>query len=141
MANSLEKACEDFFKALFAADSRSAGKDLENFDEDSIAKTNAIVFQAKQGEKNRAGFGGYMVEMVIDYKSPIGTSKAERDQGSALIHQVVYDSTLTLVARAAMATAAGLSDLIIKDEATGDRQNTSDLRKKTVTLPLIAKLA
>jgi hypothetical protein len=141
MSNSLEKACEDFFIALFAADPRSAGKQLANFDEDSTANSNAIVFQAKQGAKQLAADGGYDVEMIIEYRSPIGTAKSERDQGSALIHQVVYESTLTTNARAALATAAGLSCLLIKDESTGDRQNSSDLRKKIVTLPLQAKLA
>lgn len=141
MSNSLEKATEDFFVALFAADSRSAGKALVNFDEEGTAPINAIVFQAKQGEKNLAGDGGYEVEMIIEYRSPINTPEAERDQGSALIHQIVYESSISTVTRAAMATTAGLSALLIKDQATGDRQNTSDLRKKTVTLPLVAKLA
>jgi hypothetical protein len=141
MSNSLEFSCEDFFIRLFKADARSAGKELVHFDEETVGKSNAIVFQAKQTAKNLAGFGGYDVEMTIEYRSPIGTSQAERDKGAALIHEIVYESTLNPAVRAAMATAAGLSDLVIKDESGGDRQNTSDLRKRTVTLPLQAKSA
>lgn len=141
MANSLEFSCEDFFIRLFQADARSAGKELLHFSGSTLASSNAIVFEAKQGQKNLAAFGGYDLEMIIEYRSPIGTPDAERDQGAALIHDIIYDSTLTLGARAAMATAAGLADLLIKDEAGGERENTSDLRKRTVTLPLQARLA
>lgn len=141
MANSLEFSVEDFFIRLFGADSRSAGKALKHFDEETTAATNIIVFQCRQGEKNLAGDGGYLAEVIIEYRTPIGTSRAEGDQGAALIHDVVYDSALSLVTRAGFATAAGLAGLIIKDEASGDRENTADLRKRTVTLPIIAKLA
>lgn len=142
MANSLEYSCEAFFIALFAADSRSAGKELSHFDKETLAGSNAIVFQAKEGGQHLpADPGCSELEMVIEYRSPIGTSDAERDQGAALIHQVVYASTLSTNARAALATAAGIGKLLIKDEATGDRSNSSDLRKRTVTLPLVAKLA
>lgn len=141
MANSLEFSVESFFIALFQADSRSAGKTLAHFNSEETAAANSIVFEAKQGEKNLAGDGGYLTEMVITYRTPIGTSEAEQDQGAALIHSVVYESTISSVTRAALATTAGLSGLIIKDEASGERENTSDLRKRSVTLPLVAKLA
>lgn len=141
MANSLEFSVETFFISLFAADPRSAGKLLAHFGAEADASSNSLVFEAKQGQKNLAAFGGYDVEMTIEYRSPIGTSDAERDQGAALIHDIVYDSTLTLGVRAAMAAAAGLADLLIKDEAGGERENTNDLRKRTVTLPLQARLA
>lgn len=142
MANSLEFSVESYFIALFAADSRSAGKKLSHFDEEDTAGTNAIVFQAKEGAQHLAADAGCSeLEVLIEYRSPIGTSRSEGDQGAALIHQVVYASTLSGATRAAMATTAGLGKLLIKDEATGDRSNSSDLRKRTVTLPIVAKLA
>lgn len=141
MANSLEFSVENFFIALFAADSRSAGKLLAHFNRETAASSNSIVFEAKQGERNLAGDGGYLMEMIITYRVPIGTSETEQDQGAALIHEVVYESTIAANVRAAMATGAGLSGLLIKDEASGERENTPDLRKRTVTLPLIAKAA
>lgn len=141
MSNSLESACEKFFVALFKADPRSAGKTVVQFDEESKAPPKAIVVQAKQGSHNLAGPGGYDVEMTIEYRGPIKTSKAENDLTAAMLHEIIYDSTLSLPTRATMATAAGLSELVIKDESTGDRQNTSDLRKRSITVPLQAKLA
>lgn len=141
MSNSLESSCEKFFVALFKADSRSAGKSVIQFDEEDKAPTKAIVIQAKQGGHNLAGPGGYDVEITIEYRGPIKTSKAENDLTAAMLHEIIYDSTLSLLSRAAMATAAGLSELVIKDESTGDRQNTSDLRKRSITVPLQAKLA
>lgn len=141
MANSLEFSVETFFISLFAADSRSAGKLLAHFATEASASSNSLIFEAKQGEKSLAAFGGYLMEMEITYRVPIGTSEAEQDQGAALIHEVVYESTINPATRAAMATAAGLSDLLIKDESAGDRQNTADLRKRSVTLPIQAKHA
>lgn len=142
MSNSLEFSVESFFIALFAADSRSAGKALLHFNEENKAPVNAIIFQAKEGGQHLpADPGCSEIELTIEYRSPIGKSKAERDQGSALIHEVVYRSTIPNIDRIAMATAAGLSKLLIKDESTGDRQNTADLRKNIVTLPLVAKAA
>lgn len=141
MSNSLESACEKFFVALFKADSRSAGRDVVQFDEESKAKPKAIVIQAKQGGHNLAGPGGYDVEMTIEYRAPIKTSKAENDLTAAMLHEIIYDSTLSLASRSAMAVTAGLSELVIKDESSGDRQNSPDLRKRTITVPLQAKLA
>lgn len=141
MSNSLEFACEDFFIRLFKADSRSAAKNIVHFDEESKAPTKAIVIQAKQGNHNLAGPGGYDVEVIVEYRAPVGTSKAENDLTSSALHEIIYDSTIPLATRSAMATAAGLSQLVIKDEVTGDRSNTQDLRKRTITIPLQAKLA
>lgn len=141
MSNSLEFSTEAFFVALFAADARSAGKNPCHFDEDTDATTTAIVMQAKQGAHSLAAFGGYELEVSIEYRSPIGATKAENDLVAKMLLEVVYNSTISTVTRAAMATTAGLSDLLIKDESTGDRQNTNDLRKRTITLPVQAKLA
>lgn len=141
MPNSLEFSCETFFIKLFQADSRSAGKACVHFDEEEKAPTKAIVIQAKQGNHNLAGPGGYDLEMSIEYRGPIGTSKAENDLTSGMLHDIVYDSTIDPVVLRQMAIDAGLSQLLIKDESAGDRSNTSDLRKRTITLPIQAKLA
>lgn len=141
MPNSLEFSVEGFFVALFKADSRSAGKDVCHFDEESSAKTKAIVVQAKQGAHSLAGPGGYELEVMIEYRGPFGTSKAENNLTAAMLHDIVYDSTVSLPDRAAMATAAGLSELLIKDESSGTRSNSADLRKRTLMLPVQAKLA
>lgn len=141
MANSLESACEKFFVELFKADPRSAGKSVVQFDEESKAKSKSIVVRAVQGGHNLAGFGGYDLEISVEYRSPIGTSKAENDLASKMLNSIVYESTILHATRAAMATAAGLSDLLIKDEAAGNRENTENLRKRSITLPVQAKLA
>lgn len=142
MANSLEYSVENFFIAIFAADSRSAGKQLLHFDKAEMASSNAIVFQAKQGaEFLPADPGCSEVEVVIEYRSPGKTSEAERDQGAALLHQAVYSSPLTTMQKTTLMTAAGLSKILIPEGASSDRQNTSDLRKRTLTLPVVAKLA
>lgn len=141
MANSLEAACEKFFVALFKADPRSAAKNVVQFDEEEKAKSKSIVIRATQGAHNLAGFGGYDLEVMVEYRAPGKTSKAENDLTASALHQIVYDSTLSLAARAAMATAAGLADLLIKDESSGDRQNTNDLRKRSINLPIQARLA
>lgn len=141
MPNSLEKACEDFFVLLLRANSRLSGKTVVHFEEESEAPTKGIVVQAKQGAHVLVATGGYEVEVTIEYRAPGKTSKAENDQATAAIHEIVYDSTLSPTVRRQMAIDAGLSDLLIKDESTGDRQNTSDLRKRVITIPLQAKLA
>lgn len=141
MANSLESSVEDFFIRLFSADSRSAGKNPCHFDKSTDATTLAIVIKAKQGTHELAAFGGYLLEVEIEYRAPLNTPDSENDLTAAMMHSIVYESTLSGATVAAMATSAGLSDLLIKDEATGERQNTNDLRKRTITLPVQAKLA
>lgn len=142
MANSLEFSVEAFFVALIKADPRSAGKEIAHFDEDTTGKSNAIVVQAKQGANNLAGFGGADLEVQITYRAPIKkASKVEKDAAAKILNSIIYNSTISVMDRAAMATAAGLSDLLIKDEANGDRENTGDLRKRSIVLPVQAKLA
>ena len=143
MANSLEFSLEAFFIALLKADNRTAGKDVVHFDEADKAKPLALIVRAQQGAKNLAGPGGYELEVMIEYRSPLKTSKAENDAVAALLQSAIYDSSVTVAAKTAMVVAAGLSPaaFLIKDESTGDRQNTNDLRKRVVTLPCIAKLA
>lgn len=138
MANSLEKSCEAFFIALFKADPRSAGKSVVNFDEEAKAPTKAIVVQAKQGNHNLAGPGGYDLEITVEYRAPLKTSKAENDLAAKMLHEIIYESTEDLQA---IKTAAGLEFIVIKDESSGDRTNSADLRKRTLTLPIQAKLA
>lgn len=140
-SNSLEFSVEDFFVRLFNADTRSAGKKVCHFDESDDAETKSIVVKAKQGVRNLAAFGGFDVEVEIEYRAPIGTDRAENDQVAQMLWSVIYASTIDPAVRAAMATSAGLSDLLIKDESSGERQNTNDLRKRTITLPVQAKLA
>lgn len=141
MANSLESAVETFFITLFSADARTAGKQICHFDESTEAQVKAIVIRAQQGEHQLAGFGGYSLEVHVEYRASLKTAKAENDLTAQALLSIIYNSTISTVDRAAMATAAGLSDLLIKDEASGDRQNTSDLRKRSITLPIQAKLA
>lgn len=142
MSNSLEFSVEDFFIRLFKADPRSAGKEVCHLDEDTSGKANAIVIKAQQGNRNLAAFGGYDLEVEITYRAPIKkASKAEKDAAAKMLNSIIYESTISVMDRAAMATAAGLADLVIKDESSGDRQNTADLRKRMITLPVQAKLA
>lgn len=125
---------------MFRADSRLKGKTIVHFDEEQKAKSNAIIVQAKQGNHSLAGFGGYELEMNVEYRSTAKASKASTDLVVAALHGIVYGSILPVRARAKMASDAGLSDLLIKDEASSDRQNSPDLRKRTMTFPLQAKL-
>lgn len=141
MSNSLEFAVETFFIALFKADSRLSGKTIVHFDEEEKAPTKGVIVQAKQGGHNLAGPGGYDLEVMIEYRSSGKTSKTENDLTAAAMHEIVYDSTLSPTVRRQMAVDAGLADLLIKDESTGDRQNTQDLRKRVITLPCQARLA
>lgn len=143
MANSLEYSLESFFIALLKADPRTAGKDVCHFDEVTEAQKKAFVVQAKQGNHSLAGPGGYEVEATIEYRSPLKTSKAENDATAALLLSAIYDSTVSISDKTAMVIAAGLSPaaFLIKDESTGEHQNTNDLRKRAITLPCIAKLA
>lgn len=142
MSNSLEFSVEEFFLKLFKADPRSVGKEVCHLDEDTKGKSNAIVIKAQQGAHNLAAFGGFEVEVEITYRAPIKkASKAEKDLTAKMLNSIVYESTIPSATRAAMATAAGLSDMIIKDEASGNRENTQDLKKRTIILPCVAKLA
>lgn len=142
MSNSLEFSVEAFFVSLFQADPRSAGKDIVHYDEDSEAKSNAIVIRAVQGAHNLAAFGGFDLELMVEYRAPIKkASKAEKDLSAKMLNSIIYNSTIDPNVRRQMAIDAGLSDLLIKDEVTGDRSNTQDLRKRTITIPLQAKLA
>lgn len=140
MRSSLEYACEEFFIRIFQADSRLSGKTIVHFDDERKAKSDAIIVQGKEGNHNLAGPGGFDVEMMVEYRSPIGTTKAISDLISAAIRESVYASPLAIKARAGMARKAGLSELVIKDESTSERQNSEDLRRRIITFPLQAKL-
>lgn len=142
MSNSLEFSVEDFFIRLLKADSRLSGKPIIHFDEEEKAPTKAIVIRAQQGEHNLAGPGGYNAEVTLEFRAPGKTSKAENGLIAAAINQVVYERTVVNQAGLeVMRAAAGLDFIVIKDESTGDRQNTADLRKRMIALPVQAKLA
>lgn len=140
MKNSLESAAETFFISLLRSDSRLKGKSIVHFDEEQKAKSNVIVIEAKQGNHNLAGFGGYDVEVTVEYRAPIGTTSKQNDLVAAALQSIVYGNTVDIFTRRDMARNAGFSDLLIKDESTSERSNTSDLRKRTFTFPLQAKL-
>lgn len=142
MPNSLENSVEDFFVLLFKADPRSAAKNICHHEEEGSAEELAIVIRAVQGAHSLAGPGGYELEVTVEYRAPIGTSEAENDLTSAALHQIVYERTV--VNQAALdqfRILAGLDFLLVKDESAGDRQDTQDLRKRSITLPVQAKLA
>lgn len=139
MRNSLEIAVEKFFIAVLRSDPRLTGKQFFHFDQESKAKSNAIIVQAKIGGRNLAAIGGYDLEAMIEYRSPALTKKEQNDLVVAAINEVIQgtpQATLQL-----MKTEAGLSDIVIKDESSSDRQNTADLRKRMITFPVQAKLA
>lgn len=141
--SSLEIACEKFFIKLFKADSRLTGKEFFHFDEEQKAKSNAIIVQAKQGNHALAGFGGYELELMVEYRTPGKMTKSQNDLIVSALYSIVYGTVTSTEARARgqMASNVGLSNLLIKDESTSDRQNSQDLRKRTLTFPLQAKLA
>lgn len=142
MPNSLESSVETFLINLLKADPRLSGKQIVHFDEEEKAPTKAIVVKATQGESNLAGPGGYNLEATIEFRAPGKTSKAENDVTAAAINQVVYERTVVNQAGLeTLRTASGLAFIVIKDESSGDRQNTSDLRKRTINFPCQAKLA
>lgn len=142
MATSLEKACEDFFIALLKLDSRLSGKPILHFEEEDKAPTKAIVIRVVQGNHNLAGPGGYDLEASIEYRAGGKTSKVENDAVAAAINQVVYErSVVNQAGLETLRAAAGLAFIVIKDESSGDRQNTNDLRKRSITLSIQARLA
>lgn len=140
MKNSLEQACETFFIKLFRADPRLKGKEIVHFEEERKAKNFAIIVEAKQGNHNLAAKGGYDVEVTVELRTPIGAKKANTEIVSAALHEIVYENADPRALNL-MAVEAGLSDLLIKDESTSDRQNSTDLRKRMLSFPLQAKLA
>lgn len=127
--------------ALLGADSRTAGKDIVHFDDSKEGQTNALVVKATEGNNELAAFGGSKLECEIEYRASLKKSKTENDLTSAMLRAIIYRSSIPALDRAAMATAAGLSDLVIMDESTNARENTNDLRKRSITLPVQAKLA
>lgn len=138
MENSWEFSVEDFFIRVLKGDSRSAGKNPCHFDEDDTAKSKALVVHAKQGAHSLAGPGGFEGEVEIEYRAPLKTSKTENDLVAKMLREAIYESTADLQA---IKTAAGLEFIVIRDESSGDRTNSADLRKRTLTLPIQAKLA
>lgn len=142
MSNSLEYSVETFFIELFKADPRSAGKEVCHLDEDTRGKSNAIVVKAQQGAHNLAAFGGFDLEVEITYRAPIKkASKAEKDLTAKMLNSIVYDGSVSQVALQQFRVTAGLADILIRDEAVGSRENTQDLRKRSITLPVQARLA
>lgn len=141
MKNSLEKATESFFIKLLKADPRLNRNQFFHFDEEKKAKSSAIVVQARQGNHNLAGPGGFDLEVSAEYRSPGKTTQATNDLISAALHEAVYQSSVSASAMQTMRKNSGLSHIVIKDEVTGDRQNSNDLRKRTVSFPVQAGLA
>lgn len=138
MKNSHEYSVESFFLALFKADDRTRGKTIVHFDEDREAKSDCIVVEAKQGNHELAGFGGYAFEVQIEYRSDSSSKKRRNDLTASALHDVIYNNALSAGERANMARDAGMTDLLIKDESSSDRQNAENLRKRMLTLPVQA---
>lgn len=142
MANSLEFSTEDFFIRLLKLDSRLSGKPILHNDEEEKAPTKAVVIKATQGESNLAAFGGFNIEVMLELRSPGKTSRVENDRMAAAITEVVYDRNIVSQSTLQQIRAdAGLANILIRDESSGGRQNTKDLRKRTITFPCQARLA
>lgn len=141
MKNSLEFAVEDFFIRLFRATGLLKGKEIVHFEEERKAKANAIIVQGKIGEVNEAGPGGFDVEMTIEYRAPINTTKQTNNLVVSAMRDVIYNSQLAVTARRQMAIKAGLESLVIKNESSSDIRNSDSLRHHVLTIPLQAALA
>lgn len=140
MKRSIEFAVEEFFIALLRRSANIPGKIVVHFDEDRIAEDKAIVVSAKAGNRSRAAFGGSDLEVNILYRSPIGTSSNENDLTAATLRSAIDESGLSQNVLHQMRTSAKLSDILITDEWTGERENTDNLRNRSVTIRVQARL-
>lgn len=139
MKNSLEFAVEDFFLRMLRSTSLLKGKELVHFEEERTAKSNAIIVQAKAGNRNLAGPGGYDLEVMVEFRAPAKTTKRQNDLTAGAIWETAENQSQAVLQK--IKTSAGLEFIVIKDESSSDRQNSQELRKRTMTFPVQAKLA
>lgn len=139
MKTSLEKALEACFIGLYRLNPKLKGKPIFHFANDQIAKTTAIVITAKQGNVNEAGPGGYDAEVSVEYRAPARVKDATNDLVVAGLRDAIYDFSGSTSARERVATNAGLSVLVVKNDTTSDRQNRDNLRIWTIVFQVQAK--
>lgn len=141
MKKSLESSVELLFIKLLRSDSRLSGKSIVHFDQESKAKSAEVIVRATQGERNLSAFGGHDVEVVVEYRAPAKTPATVNSIISAAIRESIESPSLAQSVLVNMRNKSGLIDILIRDETAGDRQNATDLRKRSFTFPVQARMA
>lgn len=137
MKNSLEFAVEDYFIQLFASDARLVGKPVKHFDEDEKALTDCIVIEATQGEEQLEGPRGNAVDVTCTFRSSGG--KIASDVIIDGMRERITSATSGLTEAEELFANPGILQ-IYPERITGDRSLGKTLRKRSITIPVVAKL-
>jgi hypothetical protein len=133
--NELEQLCEDYFIELMGKNEDLVSMSFQHFDTDDQAVAPAIVVQAIQKAHRLDGPRGFDVEVTMLYRSTDSTPDDNKKVVGA-IRKSVYG------AKAGMTAAEGGFGYlnILEETMGGDRAIAKDLKKRTVTVSLIARI-
>jgi hypothetical protein len=136
--NSLETACENYFKELLRAHRALKGITLRNSDSAQAAEVNCLVVQAVQGEDLLEGPRGLdgqkrcAVEVMIEYRS---TGDPQRND---IVRSAVPEAIKNAGNVRTKAQKQFGQILILDEDMTSDRDTTKSLRTTTWKVPIEA---
>lgn len=136
MTKSLAYWVEEWALQLCTTHDVLKGLTMRHRNDDREAQSHSLVFEATEQEKAlRAIQGLTSLELSIVYTAPAATPK----QRIELIVAAISEAFQT--AKNRLTAAQGkFTDLIIDDGGSEEQSNTDRLLKRTVKIPVIAKL-
>jgi hypothetical protein len=152
----LEYACESYFIELYRTSSALKGKAIRHFDEDRPAESNCVIVQAIQGNfltsdstgdnpgdnvppvlrtATGAAIDAYEVEVTVEYRSTSKTSLRHNSLSIAALGDAIKNAT-----KGQTTVENDFGYLLIRSTASGNRDNTKNLRTVQRKFNLIAVL-
>lgn len=136
--HSIEWNCEDLILKKLQAEASFAGQDIRHWDGSAKAIIEAIIIRAEKGEKQLEGNHCWEVKVSVLFAS----GKLTADQADAVamtIGQTIYkvDSVFNATIHTIL---PDLDFLSIEPETATMREDTKKLRKRTMVVPMLAKL-
>jgi len=131
----LEEACEDYFIELLGLNADLQGISIVPFEDDDEAIAPAIVVQAIQKGHRLDGPKGFDVDVTCLYRATT-TAPTDSHKIAGAIRKSIYSS------QSGQTAAEGVFGylMILDENLGGDRQTTRDLKKRSVTVSLIARI-
>jgi hypothetical protein len=131
----LEETVENYFIELLGLNPDLTGVPINHFESNDVAVEPAAVVQAIQKGHRLDGPRGFDVETTFLYRSTTATPE-ETSKVSGAIRKSIYDAHPGMTSTE---SAFGYF-LILDEEMNADRTMAKDLKKRLVTVSLIARI-
>ncbi len=132
---SIEWNCAEFIRLKLLTSSAFVGQDIRHWDKKStVAVAEAVVLRADKGEHQLEGVQGWHVVVTVLFAS-LTLSDNEADKVANVIGETIYREDPTF-----SPTLPLVYFLSVESDSSTTRTDTRKLRKRVMTVPMIAKL-